>query len=84
MVTAQAFRPLNACLHPASEAGTRRHVRALSSRAASGVALLLALLAAEAIAADRAGLDLERRFANTVHPFLESYCLGCHKRASST
>jgi hypothetical protein len=24
------------------------------------------------------GADLERRFAETVHPFLETYCTGCH------
>jgi hypothetical protein len=36
------------------------------------------LLAVEASAADRTGIELERRFADTVHPFLETYCFGCH------
>src|SRR4029078_13084586 len=35
-------------------------------------------LEVEAIAADRAGTELERRFADKVHPFLETYCFGCH------
>ena len=29
-------------------------------------------------AAERADLDLERRFAQTVRPFLNTYCIGCH------
>ena len=29
-------------------------------------------------AADRAELDLERRFNDTVRPFVETYCLSCH------
>src|SRR6266850_4203513 len=30
------------------------------------------------IAADRMERELERRFADTVQPFLENYCFGCH------
>src|SRR5215510_3544354 len=41
-------------------------------------AIVLAFLGVGATAADRAGLALERRFADTVHPFLETYCFGCH------
>src|SRR4051794_38878402 len=33
-------------------------------------------------AADAANSDLERRFAQTVRPFLTSYCLGCHSGAT--
>src|SRR5438874_5759183 len=33
-------------------------------------------------AADSANSDLERRFAETVRPFLNSYCVGCHGGAS--
>ena len=29
-------------------------------------------------AAERADSDLERRFAQTVRPFLNTYCIGCH------
>ena len=40
------------------------------------VVLLLGFLAVDSsAAADRAGLQLERRFANTVRPFLETYCV---------
>ena len=41
-------------------------------------AIVLALLAVGANAADRAGLALQRRFTDTVHPFLETYCFACH------
>src|SRR6266566_2297235 len=33
-------------------------------------------------AADSANSDLERRFAETVRPFLASYCVGCHGGAT--
>src|SRR5262245_40957797 len=41
-------------------------------------AVVLAFFGAGAHAADRAGLALERRFGDTVHPFLETYCFACH------
>src|SRR5438093_5329047 len=41
-------------------------------------AIVLALLGVGAIAADRTELALERRFADTVRPFLETYCFACH------
>jgi Protein of unknown function (DUF1587)/Planctomycete cytochrome C len=40
--------------------------------------VLLLFVAVNAIAADRTGSELERRFADKVHPFLETYCFGCH------
>src|SRR5262245_35917422 len=42
--------------------------------------LVLAFLSLGAHAADRAAVALERRFADTVHPFLETYCFACHGR----
>src|SRR5438270_5463168 len=33
-------------------------------------------------AADTTNSDLERRFAQTVRPFLNSYCIGCHSGAT--
>src|SRR5438445_11630044 len=44
----------------------------------TSIVLFLGLIAAEAIASDADVRDLERRFADTVHPFLDTYCLGCH------
>src|SRR5438093_10880863 len=41
-------------------------------------AIIVAFLGVGATAADRAGLALERRFADTVHPFFETYCFACH------
>src|SRR4030095_2098450 len=40
--------------------------------------VVLAFLGVGASAADRAGLALEGRFDDTVHPFLETYCFACH------
>jgi hypothetical protein len=42
--------------------------------------LLLAGSAIYGAGADRAGLALERRFEDTVHPFLETYCFACHNQ----
>ena len=42
-----------------------------------GLALVL-LGSARVIAVERTELELERRFAVTVRPFVESYCLDCH------
>src|SRR5882672_11258617 len=44
----------------------------------TGIVLLLGHFALIADAADRTGRELERRFADTVHPFLQSYCFACH------
>jgi hypothetical protein len=41
------------------------------------MALLLAW-ACRAMAADRIERELDRSFAETVHPFLETYCFACH------
>src|SRR5206468_4306473 len=35
-------------------------------------------LASRTMASDPARLELERRFADTVNPFLETYCSACH------
>ncbi len=40
--------------------------------------LFLAFLAQSAAAADPAGSPLERGFRDSVHPFVETYCSGCH------
>ncbi|HXI50175.1 MAG TPA: DUF1592 domain-containing protein [Candidatus Saccharimonadales bacterium] len=40
--------------------------------------LFLVHSAVHGAGADRAGLALERRFEETVHPFLETYCFSCH------
>src|SRR5436190_16419904 len=47
------------------------------------VILIIILISAMAMtpiahASDRAERELERSFATTVRPFLESYCFGCH------
>lgn len=42
------------------------------------IAALLAALAVPASGADRAEVDLERRFTGTVRPFMEAYCVSCH------
>ena len=47
-------------------------------RSIAAALLLLGLLPVGVAAADRAGAELERRFTDTVHPFLESYCFSCH------
>src|ERR1700692_2488013 len=45
--------------------------------------LLLGSIATPRVpAADAAASDLEHRFAETVRPFLTSYCIGCHGGAS--
>ena len=57
----------------------KRIVWVMSVRTA--VAAIVVLLCAQSVrasAADSTDLDLQRRFADTVHPFLESYCTGCH------
>lgn len=33
-------------------------------------------------AADSSNIELERKFTQTVRPFLASYCVGCHGGAS--
>src|SRR5689334_36834 len=46
-----------------------------------GMVLLLITLPArtgQVMAADRMERDLDRSFAETVHPFLETYCFDCH------
>jgi Protein of unknown function (DUF1587). len=43
----------------------------------SAVALLLSFLPA-AFAADSASAELDRQFAQTVRPFVTTYCIGCH------
>ena len=40
--------------------------------------LLLHSVTFNSIAADRTGAELERRFRESVHPFLKTYCLDCH------
>src|SRR4051794_37384791 len=47
-------------------------------RATRTVFLLLAAWAGPAAAADPARADLDHRFADTIRPFLQTYCLGCH------
>ncbi|MCI0540594.1 MAG: DUF1587 domain-containing protein, partial [Verrucomicrobiales bacterium] len=47
-------------------------------RAVFGITAVVLFLAGRATAADPIQRDLERRFADTVHPFLETYCFGCH------
>ncbi len=42
----------------------------------------LLILGSIAGAADAGNSDLERRFAQTVRPFLTSYCVGCHGGAT--
>jgi mono/diheme cytochrome c family protein len=43
-------------------------------------ALLLGVLTVRARAADPTEADLDRRFAGTVRPFMETYCVSCHGR----
>ena len=47
-------------------------------RAIRPALLLISVCAGPAAAADPTAADLDRRFADTVRPFLETYCLGCH------
>jgi hypothetical protein len=42
------------------------------------IVLLLTALAVQPTASEPAPPDLERRFRDTVQPFLQTYCLGCH------
>src|SRR4030095_10467731 len=44
----------------------------------AGILLLLGHCVLSAGAVERTDRELERRFADTVHPFLETYCLACH------
>ncbi|MBI3415025.1 MAG: DUF1592 domain-containing protein [Verrucomicrobia bacterium] len=50
------------------------------ARSLARVAAMLVLLAGvcRATAADRMERELELRFADTVHPFLQTYCFACH------
>src|ERR1044072_1490200 len=47
-------------------------------RSIAAALLLLGFLAGNVVGADRTGMELERRFTDTMHPFLESYCFSCH------
>ena len=49
-----------------------------SFRRLRAIVLLIAAGANNLIGADPPEIDLERRFVNTVRPFIESYCVGCH------
>jgi mono/diheme cytochrome c family protein len=44
----------------------------------SGLIVVAAIAMAPVQAATSAGSDLERRFAQTIRPFLGTYCVGCH------
>jgi Protein of unknown function (DUF1587) len=44
----------------------------------TAILLLLGALSVRAATPDQADLDLERRFTETVRPFLVNYCIGCH------
>jgi hypothetical protein len=62
----------------------KRHLLAMSNASAAlicGMGLLLVTLLArtgQVMAAERIERDLDRTFAETVHPFLETYCFDCH------
>src|SRR5436305_372076 len=43
--------------------------------------LILGCILSSVQSADVANSDLERKFAQTVRPFLASYCFGCHSGA---
>jgi hypothetical protein len=43
-----------------------------------GLALVLRLAGAVALAGDSTQIGLERQFRDTVHPFLQDYCFHCH------
>ena len=45
------------------------------------ISVFIPLVVLSLNAADRPNNDLERRFAQTVQPFVKSYCLGCHSGA---
>src|SRR5713101_3348932 len=51
---------------------------ARTPRATLRAIVLLMAWAFRAIAGDRSERELERCFAETVHPFLETYCFTCH------
>ena len=42
------------------------------------IVIVLVFSTIKATASDRAQIELERRFTNTVHPFLETHCFACH------
>ena len=44
----------------------------------TGIVLLPVFFAVRAGAAELSDSELEQRFADTVHPFLETYCFECH------
>ena len=51
----------------------------MSARAKTlAILALLGSMLSSALAADSVQIDLDRRFADTVHPFLETYCFTCH------
>jgi len=52
--------------------------RSLKRRATLRVVVLLLAWAVRAVASDRSERELERGFAETVHPFIETYCFNCH------
>src|SRR6478609_7268716 len=55
------------------------------SRCASAIAgwLMLGIIGIVRVhAAETANPDLERKFSQTVRPFLASYCIGCHSGSS--
>jgi hypothetical protein len=58
-----------------------QHARTIARAASIWLAQSLALLVlfpATLLASDLAQLELERRFTNSVAPFLETYCITCH------
>src|SRR6478752_1728690 len=44
------------------------------------IPLFVLLLAAKALAAPAGAVDLQSSFDKTIHPFLETYCSGCHNK----